>query len=303
MKRIWFLLVLLSAVNFSCNHNKAKRGLPFGTLKGTRFTEVRRAFSNGLTFNKEGYQLEPSWKMYFVADDSVMAFSPKMKRYYGFHVYFDHDSIFNMVDAWLKVKKIDQDSLVFEALKVENRIIKDDDAGFKLFVTYYSDRYINKKGAEIVKKMGMPSQKDTLFIKSRSQLANTHLDSAFAARQPVILKSKSKLVKVEKVKNVSTVLDEIDPAQDYLSPEYNIDISKAYEDFDYSFYVFVDDKGVMHFRKSTVMYSGGYKETYEKVMKGIIDGYLQHYLEITPGNTLGIAHNSIILLNVVGKKN
>ena len=45
-----------------------------------------------------------------------------------------------------------------------------------------------------------------------------------------------------------------------------------------------------------------YKATYEQVMKGLIDGYLHHYLDITPGNTLGIAHASSILLNVTGKK-
>ena len=57
----------------------------------------------------------------------------------------------------------------------------------------------------------------------------------------------------------------------------------------------------MFFWKSSVLYSSEYKATYEKVMKGIADGYLQRYLKITPGNTLGIAHTSSILLNVKGK--
>ena len=301
MKKPWCLLVLLIPLLYSsCNMHK-RHGLPFGDVKGTRFTEVRRAFNDGLVFDKHGYQLMPLWKLYFISDDSVMVFSPKMKRYYGFHVYFDHDSIFNMVAAWLKVKKIDKDSLVFQSLKVNNKVILDDDEGSKVFVTFYSDRYIKSKGAKIVQQKALPSTRDTLFIKEKAKLANTHLDSAFAATEPVIFKSKNPLVKVEKVKSESTPLEKIDPAIDYLSPEYNITIHKAYEDFDYSFYVF-DDKGKMYFRKSAIYCLPNYKATYEQVMKGIMNGYLQHYLEVTPGNTLGFPHTTSILLDVTGLK-
>lgn len=303
MKRFGFLLLaLISTVYISCNRTYGKPGLPFGMVKGTRFTEVRRAFNTGLVFDKQGYQLEPSWKLYFLSDDSVMVFSPKMKRFYGYHVYFDHDSIFNMVDAWLKLKKIDKDSLVFQALRVENKVILDGDEGSNVFLTFYSDQYIKSGRAKNVPKMGIPGLKDSLFIKARTKLANGNVDSAFSSREPVILKSKSGLIKVEKVKSVSSPLNKIDPSIDYLYPEYNITIHKAYENFDYSFTVFVDDKGKMHFGKSTIPYSREYKEIYERVMKGIMEGYLEHYIEIIPGNTLGIAHTSSILLNVVGKK-
>jgi hypothetical protein len=303
MKRFGFLLlVLISAVDISCNRIYGKPGLPFGIVKGTRFTEVRRAFNTGLVFDKQGYQLEPSWKLYFLSNDSVMVFSPKMKRFYGFHVYFDHDSIFNMVDAWLKLKKIDKDSLVFQALRVENKVILNDDEGSNVFLTFYSDQYIKSGLAKNIQKMGIPGAKDSLFIKARAKLANGSMDSAFSAREPVILKSKNGLLKVEKVNTVSSPLNKIDSSIDYLYPEYNITIHKAYEDFDYSFTVFVDDKGKMHFGKSTIPYSQEYKKTYEGVMNGIMKGYLEHYLEITPGNTLSIPHTSSILLNVVGKK-
>ena len=303
MRQFGFLLLILtSALYISCSHFHTKRGLPFGIVKGTHFTEVRRIFSNGLKFDKQGYQLEPSWNFYFISDDSVMVFSPKMRRYYGFHVYFDHDSIFNMVGAWFKVKKIANDSLILQALRVENKIILDDDEGSKVFLTFYSDSYIKSHTAERIQKMGIPGARDTLFIKARTKLANDKIDSAFAAREPVALNSKSKLVTVEKVKSVSTPIEEIDSSDDYIAPEYNITIHKAYEDFDYSFYVYVDDKGKMHFRKSTIPYLPEYKATYEQVMKGLIDGYLYHYLDITPGSTLGTAHASSVLLNVEGKK-
>ncbi|MDB5133654.1 MAG: hypothetical protein JWP37_257 [Mucilaginibacter sp.] len=302
MKRFLFLLVLISAINISCNRTYVKRSLPFSTVKGAGFTEVRRAFNTGLVFDKMGYQLEPSWKLHFISDDSVEVFSPKMKRYYGFHVYFDHDSIFNMVDAWFKLKKITTDSLVLQALRVENKIIMDDDEGSKVFLTFYSDRYIKSNPVINIKTMGSPGQKDTLFIKKRAKLANDKIDSAFSAREPVIFKSKTPLVTVEKVKNISTELVKIDASDDYISPEYNITIHEAFEDFDYSFYVFVDDKGKMYFRKSTIPYYPEFKATYERIMKGIVKGYLQHYLEITPGSTLGIVHTTSILVNVKGKK-
>lgn len=303
MKQYWLLLAFIVLLIFaSCRHAKVKHGLPFGSVKGPRFTEVRRVFNTGLVFDKQGYQLEPSWQMYFISDDSVLVQSPKTKKYYGFHIYFDHDSVFNMVGAWLNLKKLTKDSIVFQALRVEEKIIKDDDEGSKVYMTFYSYPYIKSHDTSKIKLMSLPGAKDTAFIKAKAKLANSNIDSAFAARTPVILKSKSPLVKVEKVVSVSTPLNKIDPSIDYLYPEYNIIINKAYEGFDYSFSVFVDDKGQITFRKSTIPYPSEYKAKYEQIMKGIIDGYLKHYLDITPGNTLGIVHTSIILLNVTGKK-
>lgn len=294
-------LVLIPIFFISCNHAKPKRSLPFSTVAGTHFTEVRRIFDNGLMFDKQGYQLEPAWDLYFISDDSVLVLSPKTKKYYGFHVYFDHDSIFNMVDAWFKVRKITKDSLVFQALRVENKVILDNDEGSKVFLTFYSDPYKKSRPVLSIQKMRTPGPKDTLFIRSRTGLANSHIDSAFAAKTPVVLKSKTPLVTVENIKDLPTPFEKADTANDYLSPEYNITVHKAYEAFDYSFYVFVDDKGKMYFRKSTVPYSPEYKAAYERIMKGIVNGYLQHYLEVTPGKTLGIAHTSSILINVTGE--
>ena len=122
----------------------------------------------------------------------------------------------------------------------------------------------------------------------------------------MVLKSKSKLLTVEKVNSVSTPIQEVDAADNYLNPEYNITIHKAYENFDYSFYVYVDDNGQMHFKESVVAYGAyghQYKAIYDQVMKGIIQGYLQLYLDITPGKTLSIPHTSSILLNVKGYTN
>ena len=294
------LLLLITTIFMSCKWVK-RYGIPFGDVKGTHFKEVRRVFNNGMTFDKRGYQLEPSWNLYFISDDSVNVYSPKMKRYYGFHVYFDHDSIFNMVDVWFKIRKLAPDSMVLQSLRVVDKIIQDDDEGSKVYLTFYSDKYIAAHDSSKIARMGLPGKKDTAFIKKKCELANTHIDSAFAARNPAMLKSKSPLIVVEKVKAVSTPLEKIDASEEYLSPEYNITIHKAYEGFNYSMYVYVDDKGKMTLRNSAIPYSHEFKETYEKVLRGIIDGYFARYLEITPGNTLGIAHASCILVNVEGK--
>ena len=302
IKRFWYVLPLLIIVICLWLIPHGVKKLSFKPVKGIRFTEGKRIFTNGLVFDKHGYQLEPSWKLYLVDDDSVMVFSPKMKRYYGFHVYFDHDSIFNMVDAWFKLKEINKDSLMLQALRVENRVIMNNDEGSKVQLTFYSDRYLKSRKIKNAASLGLPRLNDTAYIRQRASLANSHLDSAFSARNPVVLSSRSDLVKVEKVVSLSTPLNKIDPSVDYLYPEYNITINKAYEDFDYSFSVFVDDMGLMHFRKSEIPYPSAFQKTYTDVMKGLISGYLKVYLDITPGKTLGIAHTSVILLNVTGKK-
>ncbi len=296
----FYLPLLLIPLCFSCKTSHRK-GLPFGDVKATYFTEVQRIYTNGLKFDKQGYQLEPSWKLFFISDDSVNVYSPKTKRYYGFHVYFDHDSIFNMVGVWFKLKKLASDSMVLQALRVEKKIIKDDDEGSKVILTFYSDKYIKSHDAKKIEAMGIPGKKDTAFVRKKIAETNIHADSLFAAREPVTLKSLTPLVKVEKVKHESTPIEDVDPSDEYIAPEYNISVHKAYEVFSYVMYVYVDDKGKMTFRNSAVPLMPEFKNSYEQVMRGIVNGYLMHYLDITPGKTLGMPHTTYILLNVNGK--
>ena len=100
--RLSLLFFFLITV-ISCKRNKP--GLPFEQVKGIHFNEVRRVFSDGLVFDKQGYQLEPVWKFHFISNDSVQVYSPKKQKYYGFHVYYDHDQIFNMIDSWLVLQE------------------------------------------------------------------------------------------------------------------------------------------------------------------------------------------------------
>lgn len=299
-RRRFYLPLLLILLCFSCK-NFRRAGLPFGDFKGIHFKEVKRVYTNGLQFNNHGYQLEPLWQLSFVSDDSVNVFSPKMKRYYGFHVYWDHDSIFNMVDAWFKLKKLTTDSMVVQALRVEEKVIKDDDEGSKVVLTFYSSKYIKSQDAKKIQAMGLPGKNDTAFIRKRIAKTNANPDSLFAAREPVVLKSLSPLIKVTKVEPESTPIDKVDPSEAYMEPEYNITIHKAYEAFSYIMYVYIDEKGKMTFRNSAVPLMPEFKNSYEQVMRGIVNGYLMHYLDITPGKTLGIPHTTYILLNINGK--
>lgn len=151
--------------------------------------------------------------------------------------------------------------------------------------------------------MSLPGKKDTAFIRKRIAETSVNPDSSFAAREPVMLKSISPLIKVEKVEHESTPTDKVDPSEVYMGPEYNISIHKAYEAFNYIMYVYVDDKGKMTFRNSVVPLMPEFKNSYEQIMRGIVNGYLMHYLDITPGKTLGIPHTTYILLNVAGNVN
>ncbi len=300
------LLPLLMIVAFTCNSCQKyyKRGLPFGDVKGIHYTEVRRIFNTGLVFDKQGYQLAPVWQFHFISNDSVQVFSPKKQRYYGFHIYYDHDLIFNMVDSWLQLLKLTPDSIVFRTLRVnEKREILLNDEGSNVYMTFYSDGYLKKKNAAAVKRMGIPSVRDTMFIKIRSGLANHIMDSAFSAREPVVMKSTSPFVVAERVLKPEDPLSDMDPAEDYLYPEYNIIVHHAYEDFAYSISAFVDAKGGVHFRKSQIPYSHEFETTYDNIIKSVIDGYVARYVNVTPGTTLGIPHTSIIILNLTGKKN
>jgi len=295
------LLSLFILTVISCRHSKP--GLPFEQVKDIHFNEVRRVFSDGLVFDKQGYQLEPVWKFHFIANDSVQVYSPKKQKYYGFHVYFDHDQIFNMIDSWLVLRKMSTDSLVFQSLRVnDKREIILNDEGSKVFMTFYSDAYLKTKKPELIKKLALPGPKDTAFIRQRSKLANSILDSAFSAREPVAISSTSPFVVAERVVKTEDPLSDMDPAEDYLYPEYNITIHHAYENFAYLFSAYVDDKGKILYRKSQIPIYPEFAVSTPKTIKAILAGYVERYVQVKPGSTLGIPHTSIVVINLTGKK-
>lgn len=298
------LLFIYSLLFLSCGHISKLNEEPtptFTEIKGIKYSEVKRRFGNGLSFNEQGFQLEPEWNIYFNADDSVRIFSPEKQKYMTYRIFHSHKALFQFAREWFRIKHVSKDSLLFQVMALESRVVKEDLSD--IFMTLYSDDYIKNVLKTEAAKLKIPSREDSLFIKYRAIQANSNLDSAFAARNPVVLKSKSKITRVEKIMpGLDPYLGHVNRSEEYLYPEYRINIDKAYQDFRYSFSVIVDHNGKMHFKQFLVSVEPEFLETKTKVAKGIIDVYLKNILDITPGNTLGFPHSSLINLHVIGRK-
>ena len=312
---LFSLLILLSFLLFSCRQKaKEKQHLPaeesnqhliartktsFKTVTEIRFTEVYRRFDNGVSFNAQGYQLKPSWKLYFVSDTVVSLYSPIKQRYYIMPVTLDHDSIFSMAGAFFKTRKISKDSLYLQVLSVKNKIISWKQSN--VYVTFFADGYIKNTLHSNAESLRRTTNKDTAYIQDLVKASDANPKKLFAAQEPVVLKSKSPSVVVAKAKLKAKDLDNYYVPETLFYPEYEITINKAYADFYHTFAVRVDAKGQLHFVEPMETMLDDQENTI-KVMKGIMDGYLKLYLNITPGKTLGIAHDSLILLVVRGNK-
>lgn len=298
------LLALGALLTSSCYYLETINEDPvpsFTEIKGIRYTEVHRRFDNGLSFNEYGFQLEPEWEIYFNADDSVRIYSPEKQKYMTYRIFHSHKALFHFARDWFRVKHVSKDSLVFQVMKLESRVVKEELSN--VYMTLYSNDYIKNVLHTDAATLKAPGPADSLFIKYRAIQANSDPDSAFAARNPVVLKSKSKIARVEKLKPVmDPYLGHISRSEEYLYPEYRINIDKAYQDFQYSFSVIVDHTGKMHFKQFLVAVMPEFVETKTRVAKGIIDVYLRNFIEVNPGNTLGFPHSSLIYLHVIGKK-
>ncbi|MDN5285369.1 MAG: hypothetical protein JWR38_1643 [Mucilaginibacter sp.] len=298
------LLSTVTIINSGCNsansNKHEKQLISFKHLNGINYSEVARRQKNGLSFNEYGYQLEPQWKMKFVSDDSVSIYSPTKKDFINFPLTRGYDSIFNAARSWLKIKKMDKDSIVMEILQAKGDSI--DIMGSKVYMLFYADDYVKNVLHTDTATLRHPSRKDTLFVKSLAEKANSDIAKAFSARQPVQLISKSPLVKVQQQHTKPDIMNKFDASDDYLDPTFDITINKAYADFYYSFSVTVDDKGLMHYGKPLIDFLGeeDAKNNYIRVSKGIMDSYFKLYLKTLPGTTLGFPHASTISIHVQG---
>ncbi|WP_026898724.1 hypothetical protein [Daejeonella oryzae] len=302
MRLIFGCFLLLFPLLFSsCDYSGQKYLKPkpsFEKVKGIGYTEVRRSFNSGLAFSPAGFYLEPSWKMKFILKDSVRLFNPLDNRSYNFHVHFDHDSVIYMARVWMRVKKVSSDSLVFRILSVKDRSITETGPN----MTFYADKYIRNKLKTWPEILQMPAKKDSLFVKSRIRDLNQHADSIFLPQIPVRIESLDAKIQVKKKENSVGSKKNIFASEDPYQPEYSIVINKAYRDFNYSFLGIVDYKGNINFKSSTVYIMPEFQETRLRTIKGIIDVYLKPSLKVEAARTLGIQHNSMILINVKGIK-
>jgi len=304
LRRNIILLFILCVVFFSActgptKGNRDGKRPPFLPIAGIDFYEARRSFDNGLSFDTIGFQQEPIWMLRFINNDTVSIYSPTLNMMGEYPIYYDHDSIFNFGTEWFRVKSLDKDSMLFQRLSVKGLRVKESLSN--VYMKFYSESFIRDSLKTTVEELRKPNRADSAFIRSRVERANRNpliIDSVFSARDGVQLRSINQ--------NLSVSRYEYDPgeaigkslAYRYLYPEFDIEINKAYKDFYYSFSVLVDQYGKMSVGKFIT--SPEFEESRERVLQGIIDVYLQNWMEIKPGTTLGMPHSTLIMLHVKG---
>lgn len=304
------VVAILSACNTDAESEKQKtnsdavNNAAFTAVNGIRFYEVKRRFRNGLSFNNEGFQQEPTWIIEFKAPDTMLAYSPEKKGMESFYLHHDHGEVYNFAREFFRAKTISKDSLVLQRLQVNGRIIAgDDDIRSDVYCTYYSKDFIENKLKTTVEALRRPTSADTLFIKQLSAKTQGHPNNpafAFAARQPVRFIPQSKFISVEKQSSVD-LMNNRTAAYDYMYPQYKIVIQRAYKTFAYGLQVLVDPNGNLYVMKVEGVQADA-MESKKRMMQGVVDVYLKNMLKIIPGTTLGIPHSSAIVINIVAKE-
>jgi hypothetical protein len=300
-----FLCAVLIVFAASCSQKpesstpkkRPKPKVNFKKVHNIAYTEIRREYDNGLGYNNEGYHLEPEWRITFLSEDTVRIFSLVLQRFINEPVIVDHDSVVTVAHSWLRVKKLTPDSIRFQVLYVQHQKVDDKS---NIYMTLYSNNYIKNVLHTTPAQLQKPPRRDTLFIKRKADSALANYNKAFAATEPVVLKSINPDVKIEKQKvTKANALEDVTLADNYLSPTFVVTINNAYAFFDYYMQVIADEKGKLHFVKPLTHILDD-EERRIKIMKGIVDGYLTSYVKTIPGTTLGIPHASRILVRVKG---
>lgn len=297
-------LILVIAIFCSCDHIASigePPNLTFENIKGIKYHEVRREFDNGISFDKYGFQLEPEWDVFFTGDDSVKIYSREKESFMPYRIFHSHKNLFQFARRWFRLKHVDRDSILLQAMEVNGRAINED--GSNIFMKLYSDSYIKNSLKTTAEQLRRPTALDSVFVKYRATQASSNPDSIFAARMPVQFKSRSKILTVEKLEpRLDPNLGELSSQVSYLNPVYRIKINKAYKDFTYSFYMNVDYRGRMTFRRFNFSLMPEFIENETKIAKAIIDVYFKNLIEVTPGNTLGYPHPTTVEIFVTGTK-
>lgn len=299
-----FIILICAAFFTSCTQNSSKENDKekhtfFKSIAGTDFYETRRAFDNGLSFDTAGFQQEPIWHIQFTPNDSVLIHSFEGDSMLHYAIYHDRDSIFHFGREWFRVIDLAKDSLMLQRLAVQNLRVKE--ARSNVYMKFYSSRFIQNRLKKSVEELRKPTAQDTAFVQEMVNKTNSspfNADSLFAARKPVQLRSTHPSLKVKKHALSDGEGISRTAAYQYLYPEFDIEIKDAYKDFYHSFSVFVDKNGKM--KVARFVTSPEFEESRRKVLQGIVDVYFENYMETIPGNTLGITHNTLIMLYVKG---
>lgn len=293
-----FIICLMFSACGSKTTDPTLRDFTFSPVKGIRYEEVKRRFSNNLSFNREGFMQQPSWIIEIVAEDSLIAYSPQKQKMQGFHLHYDHGNVYNFAEEWFKVKHISKDSLVLQRLQVDGKVIAKD-VRSDVNMTFYAQNYIKSTLKTTATELQKPTKADSTFIKKRSAEVNLNTDSAFAGRHPVQFIPINKFATVEKISTVNKLIQRT-AAYDYMFPQYKIVLNKAYKDFAHQFSAVIDVNGNAKVRNIYGVMPEDV-DLKRKVIQTLCDYYLKNRFKIVPGETLGIAHNTEITLTIVGK--
>ncbi|MFN0291508.1 hypothetical protein [Pedobacter helvus] len=307
-KRIFFILATVSVTFYACGggSNPKKNpatdtGLTFKDVDGIRFYEVKRRFSNGLSFNKDGFMLQPTWIIQYQAPDTMLAYSPEKRGMEAFYLQYDHGKIYNFAREFFRVKTIAKDSLILQRLQVEAMVVSKGEVS-DVNCTYYTQNYIEKVLKTTVGELQRPTKLDTAYIRKLAEKTYkypSNPDTAFAATEIVELKPNSKNVSSKLIGYADSGAHRKSYA--YMYPEYRVEINKSYKEFSYRFSVIVDVKGNLYVNRIQGILPEDVPHR-KKLIQGIADVYLKNLLHIKPGTTLGIPHSSEITISLIGKK-
>jgi hypothetical protein len=286
----------------SCGPSKPdKSKISFKSVEGITFLEVSRKQNNGLSYNEYGFHLLPDWKLRFVSADSAALYSPQKGKFFNFPLALGTDSVFNIAHAFLKMKVLSKDSLVFLLLEADGDSINLNKS--RVTMRLYSEDYIKNKLHTDLATLQRAGKQDSVYVRGLIAKANADITKAFAASQPVQLISKNPNLAVNKQKATPSLIDnKYSTDDDYLNPVYDIVIHKAYQDFNYSFEATIDSAGTWHYNKPLVGFMDDKKahDSYVRVSTGVMNTYLRLFLTTIPGSTLGMKHASTISVNVRG---
>lgn len=271
----------------------------FAPIVGIDFYEVRRSFDNGLAYDSIGFVQEPEWHIKFTREDALQIYVPGSDSSFNFEITHDHDSFFHFARESWKVIDLHPDSMMLQKLSLEG--LKVDKIRSNVYMRFYSKDYLNRLGTPLTA-LRKPYERDTAFVQQMVARANRNLDkvdSSYSSKNYPKLQSKSPIVEVKRREYDGVKMTSKSAAYEYLYPEYDIVIHKAYKDFSHTFSILVGPDGTLRLGKFFVM--SEFEESRRRVLSGIVDVYLQNLLTITPATTLGMPHNSVVYLKVRGK--
>lgn len=281
------------------NGDNDPRRPSFTSIVDIDFYEVRRSFDNGLAYDSIGFVQEAEWHVKFTREDAIQIYVPGSDSSFNFEITHDHDSFFHFARESWKVIDLNRDSLMLQRLSLDG--LRVNKTRSNVYMRFYAKDYLNRLGKSL-EALREPRRQDTLFVQDMVGRANRNLnnvDSSYSSKNYPKLLSASEMLEIERRQYDSLELINQSSAYEYLYPEYDITIHRAYKDFYYTFSLLVGPDGKLRLGKFFVMPE--FEESRRRVLTGIIDVYLQHLLDVTPATTLGLPHNSVVYLRVRGR--